>query len=105
MMNRTEKPRHYSHSAIAIAMALTTNISYAAFSASVDRTTLADDETLTLTLRSDQQVGDSPDLAPLNTHFDVLGTRQYQKHSSINGKSSFGKDWIITLMPKQARSV
>lgn len=104
MMNRIQTPFRYSRNAVAIAMVLASNLSYATFSASVDRTTLADYETLTLTLRTDQTDTGSPDLTPLETDFNVLGTRQYQKHSSINGRSSFSRDWIITLMPKQAGS-
>ena len=73
----------------------------AAFTASVNRTSIASHESLELTLRTDESTSASPDLAPLDRDFDVLGTRQQQTTRIINGRSTYARDWVITLMPKQ----
>ena len=73
----------------------------AAFTASVDRTTIASHESLELTLRTDESTNASPDLASLAQSFDLLGTRQQQRTQIINGRSSYARDWIITLVPKK----
>ena len=74
---------------------------YAAFTASVDRTTIASHESLELTLRTDESTNASPDLASLAENFDLLGTRQQQRTQYTNGRSSYARDWIITLVPKK----
>ena len=73
----------------------------AAFTASVDRTAIASHESLELTLRTDESTSASPDLTPLAQDFDVLGTRQQQTTRIINGRSTYARDWVITLVPKQ----
>jgi len=73
----------------------------AAFTASVDRTTIASHESLELTLRTDESTNTAPDLAPLAQDFDVLGTRQQQTTRIINGRGTYARDWIVTLVPKQ----
>ena len=74
---------------------------YAAFTASVDRTTIASHESLELTLRTDESTNASPDLAALTQSFELLGTRQQQRTQIINNTSSYARDWIITLLPKE----
>ena len=74
---------------------------YAAFTASVDRTTIASHESLELTLRTDENTNASPDLAALTQSFELLGTRQQQRTQIINNTSSYARDWIITLLPKE----
>ena len=73
----------------------------AAFTASVNRTSIASHESLELTLRTDESTNASPDLASLAQSFDLLGTRQQQRTQIINGRSSYARDWIITLVPKK----
>ncbi len=77
----------------------------AAFTASVNRTVIASHETLELTLRTDVNNSDAPDLSPLEWSFDVLGTRQQSQTSIINGKREYSRDWVITLVPKQQGNV
>ena len=74
---------------------------YAAVTASVDRTTIASHESLELTLRTDENTNASPDLAALTQSFELLGTRQQQRTQIINNTSSYARDWIITLLPKE----
>ncbi|WP_257284735.1 BatD family protein [Endozoicomonas sp. SESOKO1] len=76
-------------------------IANAAFTASVNRTSLASHETLELTLRTDESSSDAPDLNPLEWSFDILGTRQQNQTININGKRTFTRDWVVTLAPKQ----
>ncbi len=73
----------------------------AAFTASVNKTVIASHETLELTLHTDVNSSDVPDLSPLEWSFDVLGTRQQSKTNNINGKWEYARDWVITLTPKQ----
>ena len=73
----------------------------ALFNAGVNRTIIADYETLELTLRSDTDTSEAPDLKPLEEDFDILGTRQSRQVRIINGKSESWRDWIVTLMPKR----
>lgn len=85
-----------------IAAPLTAN---AAFTASVNRTSLASHETVELTLRTDESSGAAPDLTPLEWNFDILGTRQKSQTSIINGKRTYSRDWVVTLAPKQQGAV
>ena len=74
----------------------------AGLTATVDRTNLAEYETLELTLRTDSDTSAAPDLSPLENDFDILGTRQSRQIRIINGNNESWRDWIITLSPKNA---
>ncbi|MDA8483113.1 BatD family protein [Pseudomonas resinovorans] len=75
----------------------------AGFSANVDRTRLSEGETVELTLESsDPTLFGKPDLTPLDAAFEVLGTRQINQLSTLNGKNDRATRWIITLQPKQS---
>ena len=74
---------------------------HAAFTASVDRTTIASHESLELTLRTDESTKVSPDLGTLAENFDLLGIRQQQSTRIVNGRSSYARDWIVTIMPRK----
>ena len=74
---------------------------HADFTASVDRTTVASHESLELTLRTDESTNVSPDLGILAQSFDLLGIRQQQSTRIINGRSSYARDWIVTIMPRK----
>jgi hypothetical protein len=73
------------------------------FTASVDRTRLSAGESVELTLESDDATRFSkPDLEPLNTLFEVLGTRQVNRLSTINNQARAITRWIVTLQPRQS---
>ncbi|MDP2243275.1 BatD family protein [Pseudomonas sp.] len=78
-------------------------VSAQSFTASIDRTRLSASETFELTLESDDatQFG-KPDLSPLETLFEMLGSRQVNRLTSLNGESRAITRWIITLQPKQS---
>lgn len=73
----------------------------AGFSADVDRTRISENESLTLILRTDEQVGRDPDLTPLQQHWDVTNTQRSSQFRLVNGRSSSWTQWSITLMPKR----
>ncbi|MBO3276556.1 BatD family protein [Pseudomonas schmalbachii] len=75
----------------------------AAFTASVDRSRLAEGESIDLTLESDDPtVFGKPDISPLEQDFAVLGTRQVNRLTTLGGKARATTRWIITLQPKQS---
>ncbi|WP_165677846.1 BatD family protein [Metapseudomonas otitidis] len=87
----------------ALILLLLASLAHAAgFTASVDRTRLSEGETVELVLESsDPTLFGKPDLSPLESLFDVLGTRQINRLSTLNGQSNRATRWIVTLQPKQ----
>jgi len=78
----------------------------ASFTASVDRTRLNEGESIDLTLESDDPtLFGKPDLKPLDEHFLVLGTRQVNRLTTLNGKTQATTRWIVTLQPRSEGSV
>ncbi|WP_440683135.1 BatD family protein [Cysteiniphilum halobium] len=78
--------------------------SQASVSASVDRTQLADGESLTLTIKLDD-MNEQPDLTPLKKDFDIYGTSTSSQTSVINGKSTSDISYIVTLLPKKTGNI
>lgn len=73
------------------------------FTATVDRTALSVEETLTLKLRFYEQVMfGEPDVSQLQQNFDILGKHRNQQYRSINGKAESWTQWQITLAPKRS---
>ena len=78
----------------------------ASFTASVDRARLNQGESVELTLESDDPtLFGKPDLKPLDEHFVVLGTRQVNRLTTLNGKAQATTRWIITLQPRSEGKV
>lgn len=74
----------------------------ASLTARVDRTQLSLNETLELTLETDDAtIFGKPDLQPLDGLFKVFGSRQLNQLSSINGQTRAITQWLITLQPRQ----
>jgi hypothetical protein len=70
--------------------------------ASVDRSVIAIDDSLTLTLRINRTGSfNSPDLSPLDADFHILGSSQSSRHMISNGQSESLTEWTISLMPKR----
>lgn len=77
-----------------------------AFFASVDRTRLNEGESVVLTLEStDPTRFGRPDLSPLDEHFEILGSRQVNRLSSLGDTPRATTRWILTLQPKQSGTV
>lgn len=73
------------------------------FQASIDRARLNANETVELTLESDDTtLFGKPDLSPLEQLFEVLGTRQLNRLTSLNGEARATTRWIVTLRPKHS---
>lgn len=78
----------------------------ASFTASVDRAHLTQGESVELTLESDDPtLFGKPDLKPLDEQFVVLGTRQVNRLTTLNGKAQATTRWIITLQPRNEGEV
>ena len=77
-----------------------------AFFASVDRTRLSEGETVVLTLEStDPTRFGRPDLSPLEQDFEILGSRQVNRLSSIGDAPRASTRWILTLQPRRSGEV
>ncbi|PJI49685.1 MAG: protein BatD [Pseudomonas sp.] len=78
----------------------------ASLTASVDRAQLTAGESVELTLESDDPtLFGKPDLKPLDEQFVVLGTRQVNRLTTLNGKAQATTRWIITLQPRNEGKV
>ncbi|WP_212629698.1 BatD family protein [Pseudomonas sp. KB-10] len=76
------------------------------FFASVDRTRLSEGETVVLTLEStDPTRFGRPDLSPLEQDFEILGSRQVNRLSSIGDTPRASTRWILTLQPRRSGEV
>lgn len=74
----------------------------ATLSASVNKSSLGLDETLTLQLSFDERIsGDAPDLTALQKDFEVLGSRSESRTSIINNAVQNQTNWIIELAPRK----
>ncbi|MFJ4145694.1 BatD family protein [Pseudomonas sp. NPDC089734] len=71
--------------------------------AKVDRTRLNSGETVELTLETtDVTLFGKPDLTALEESFDVRGTRQINRLTTLDGGNQATTRWIITLLPRQS---
>lgn len=74
----------------------------AEFTASVDRTQITEQETLTLKLRLNEQVFRSqPELKALEKDFKIQGQQRSQQFRSINGTTESFTEWNIGLTPRR----
>jgi len=85
-----------------VLMVVSVNAFAADLSARVDRTQLAANESLTLTLTYKGQTMDSPDFSGLEKDFEVLSSQRQSQLSLGFGNNTSSTDWVITLMPKRA---
>lgn len=75
------------------------SLAYAAPTATVDRTSMNEGESLRLIIEGGD---DEPELGPLEALFNVHGTSTSSQVSFVNGRMSSSKQWIVTLTPKQS---
>ncbi len=75
----------------------------AAVSAQVDRERIALSESFELTIRvAGSMRAAEPDLAPLDRHFEVLGSKRNSSFTMSNGRSESSTTWQVTLMARHA---
>lgn len=78
-------------------------LSWAALTATVDRSVIDSNETLQLVIRYDGQVmTGQPDFSPLENDFEILSNNRQQQYSWVNGQSESYTDWTMVLMPKRS---
>lgn len=71
--------------------------------ATVDRSTVAENETFTLTVKyEDGSSKSAPDFTPISSNFDILGNNQSSQYMNNNGRITNFTQWTLTLAPKQA---
>jgi BatD DUF11 like domain len=75
---------------------------WAGVSATLDRNTIAEGDTVTLTIEAEGQhaQGAQPDLSPLQKDFTILGTSTSQQMQIINGRMSSSASLRVELEPK-----
>lgn len=72
------------------------------FTASVDRTQIGEQDTLTLKLRiNEQTIFGTPELKPLEQDFRIQGQQRSQQFRSVNGKTESFTEWNIGLLPRR----
>lgn len=81
---------------------ITAQVTIAAnLSASVDRSRISEDETLTLSIiYDDANIPGQPNLGGLESSFEVLNSGSSSETRILNGSVSSSKKWRYTLMPK-----
>lgn len=70
-------------------------------SATLDRSRIAEGETVVLRLVTDGDGSDTPDLTPLAQDFDLLNQSQSTRISIINGHRASSREWQLVLAPKR----
>ncbi|MEM9172200.1 MAG: BatD family protein [Pseudomonadota bacterium] len=68
----------------------------------VDRQSVQQNESFTLTVVADAGEQGEPDVSALNEHFEILGRSQSTSTVLINRRREQSKRWIYTLIPKAA---
>lgn len=76
-------------------------VTAAAVEARLDRTRVAEGETVVLSLDVAGGSAGTPDLAPLMQDFDILSRSQSMRMSMINGRSSSSRGWQLVLAPRR----
>ena len=78
----------------------------AALRARLERTTVQEGNTLTLSIESDRaQSGERPDVTPLRKDFDVLGTSTSSETTFVNGNRSDRTRWLVRLQPRHTGAI
>lgn len=84
-------------SKLLIILTAISGMAFATVNASLDRNQVSLGQSFTLTI---DDANGTPDLQPLNTDFEVLGTSNSSQTSIINGKTSSQSSYIVTLTAK-----
>jgi len=85
---------------LAVLLVSVTSARAADVNASLDRTRIAEGETVQLMLEAHGQVSGRPDTTPLEQDFEVLGLSTGSRVNIINGHTDARTTWTITLSPK-----
>jgi len=83
-----------------ICIVLMSRITFAEVKASVAQAKVYQGDPVTLIIENNQNNQAQPDLSPLQTDFEILGTSTSSQVNFVNGNRSFKKSWSIDLQPK-----
>jgi hypothetical protein len=85
-----------------VLLAILSTSVWAGVSATLDRSTISEGDTVTLTIEAEGQhaQGAQPDLSPLRQDFNILGTSTSQQMQIINGRMSSSASLRVELEPK-----
>lgn len=72
--------------------------------ATVDRSVIAETETLTLSIETPEQSSE-PDWAPLEKDFEVVNSARNSQVSIVNGKVEARNEWRLLLAPRHAGEI
>jgi len=86
---------------LAVGLLLTQALQASGLKAQVDRTTLAVNESLTLTLSYQGQVMDEPDFSVLTADFEIISTQRQSQLALGFGSNQSKTEWILGLAPKR----
>lgn len=93
----------YLKSLFSVLVFLSASLSWADLKATVDRSEIADNESLQLVVRySGQPMVGEPDFSGIERHFDIVSNSRQQQYSVINGNSESFTDWKMLLLPKRS---
>lgn len=73
--------------------------------ASLDRQNISINETVTLSITSDNRKAERPNLGALGNDFDILSNSQNSNTSIINGSFNYNKRWDVQLSPKRTGNI
>ncbi len=111
-MKSIRKPSSARHFSVLAAAALglfalgISTASCAALRAELDRATVQEGSSLTLSIESDgAQSGKRPDVTPLRKDFDVLGTSTSSETRFVNGSRSDHTRWLVQLQPRRTGTI
>jgi hypothetical protein len=74
----------------------------AGLEASIDRTRIAEGETVTLSVTAPGDTAGAPDLDPLGNDFDILDQGQSTRMTIVNGRANSTREWRFVLAPKRS---
>lgn len=80
---------------------LTTQLSQAEVSLSVDRNPVVSDEAFKLIFETNHKHDGDPDFTPLEQNFTILNSGRRSNTQIINGDVTRSQQWILTVMAKQ----
>jgi hypothetical protein len=69
---------------------------------SIDRTRIAEGDTVTLSVTAPGDTAGAPDLDALRNDFDILDQGQSTRMTIINGRASSTREWRFVLAPKRS---
>jgi hypothetical protein len=103
LINQQLNYRHYFKQLTAIGLLLWTTLLLAEpVQVSVDRDTVAINQSFQITFTATEEVDSSPDFSALEKNFEIIDRNRSSNVSWVNGVSSSSTQWTFDVMAKQA---